>query len=382
MGILLVLLALLCAPSWTFASTDQLEAVHEAAEKLFRFCIDPGKTSLDERTLDVLADYVMGAKQTKEHAVPSLRDGTGAYFEFDTKITFPRFVEYSYSSLVPPVITRPSSLRYSIWTTPRGALKLPATWKRIPSGGSPVVVHGLEQESDTPDLNTHVYHEYDLKRTLILFNYKGHQAMLSISKQTGKSNVGKKGTILGNDNDWNYYYSGEPGTMTTGLGWVKSYIYDFCSIGIYVETGANSSMVRSGVFQWLRAGWSGINFVKSGHILAGLRRFSRDSRGSLESPRMPSPTQIASFYQSLSNMPPGELTERYTALQQAQRASAIQHGRISKSEGKERSFADVPKEQVLQELLLEYLKISLGKPALLGKQFLFPPAHVAPEETR
>jgi hypothetical protein len=225
----------------------------------------------------------------------------------------------------------------------------------------------MQHDSDTPDLTTGIYHEYDLKRTLILVNHKGRQALISVSKQIGKSNVGKKGVILGNDNDWNYYYSGEPGSTRTGLGWVKSYIYDYFSVGVYVESSNTPTMVRVGVFQWLRAGWSGINFVKSIHILGGLERFARNCRMILESPRLPTPGQMLSVYQSLLNMPADDLIKKYAALQQAQRSSAIKIGKISKSEGEERvSFANTPRKQMVEELMLIYLKTTLGKPTPPG----------------
>jgi hypothetical protein len=175
---------------------------------------------------------------------------------------------------------------------------------------------------------------------------------------------------MGNDNDWNYYYSGEPGTPRTGLGWVKSYIYDFFSVGVYLESGNTPTIVRSGVFHWLRAGWSGMNFVKPKHILAGMKRFSRDCKMSLESPLLPAPRQIISIYERLSNMPPVDLNKKYATLKKEQLSSAARAGRISKSELDEQaSFADIPKEQMLQELMLEYLKAILGKPTMLGKQY-------------
>jgi hypothetical protein len=232
----------------------------------------------------------------------------------------------------------------------------------------------MQRESDTPDIHTGVYHEYDLKRTLILVNHKGNQALISISKQVGKSDVGKKGVILGSDNDWNYYYSGEQGAPRTGLGWVKTYIYDYFSVAVYAESGTTQNMVRAGVFQWLRAGWTGINFVKPDHIITGMERFARDSRMILESPRLPAPGQISTVYQSFSSMPAADLLAKYTALQQTHRASAIQTGRISKSTGDEAlSFADTPKQQMIEELMMEYLKTTLGKPTLLGKQSPLPP---------
>jgi hypothetical protein len=370
-GIIVVglLLILLHQPVAALSPTDVSGPVNDAAMKLVQFCIEP-RTGLDEQAAATLVDYVLSSKQSREHGLPKSLQATGAYYEFDTKVTFPRFMEYSYNPSIPSAVTRPSSLRYSIWATPSGeAQALPHTWKPVPPGGAPVVVHGMQRESDTPDLNTGVYHEYDLKRTLILLNHKGRQALVSVSKQISKSGVGEKGVILGNDHDWNYYYSGEPGSTITGLGWAKSYIYDYFSIGVYVESGAASAVVRTGAFQWLRAGWSGINFVKSNHILAGMKRFARDSRTILESPRLPAPNQMVSVYQRLSNLSAGDLIKKYAALHQAQRASAIQTGKIGGSKGEEPvSFANTPREEMVEVLMVEYLKLALGKPTQLGKQ--------------
>jgi hypothetical protein len=365
--VLAPLLILFHQPAVAASPAEAFGSINDAAVKLVQFCIDP-KVGLDEQAVATLVDFVLTSKQNREYALPSSMDCTGAYFEFDTKTTFPRFLEYSYNPFIPAVITRPSSVRYSFWTVPRGkAHELPGTWKPIPPAGIPVVIHGIQRESDTPDLTTAVYHEYDLKRTLILLNHKGQQVLVSVSKQISKSNVGKKGVILGNDNDWNYYYSGEPGTPKTGLGWVKSYIYDCFSVGVYVESSTAPTMLRAGVFHWLRAGWSGINFVKSNHILNGMKRFARDCRMILESPRLPAPNQMVSVYQGLLNMPAGDLIKKYLAFQQGQLSSAIQIGRIKKPAGEERpSLANTPKEQMVEELMLEYLKVTLEKPTPSG----------------
>ena len=138
-SIIFVAMLILLRPGAPLSAQDPSEQINDAAMKLMQFCNDPAKVGLDEHAAAVLTDYVIGPKQSKEHSLPSLNDGTGAYFEFDTKITFPRFMEYSYNPFIPPVITRPSSLRYSIWSAPRGdQLRLPASWKRIPPGGAPV----------------------------------------------------------------------------------------------------------------------------------------------------------------------------------------------------------------------------------------------------
>ncbi|OPY66734.1 MAG: hypothetical protein A4E63_02463 [Syntrophorhabdus sp. PtaU1.Bin050] len=364
--VLAVLLVLTQPPVRALSAPDASGSVNDAVAKLVQFCMEP-RTVLDEQAVATLVDYVLSSKSSREFSLPKSRECTGAYYEFDTKISFPRFMDYSYSSVVPSVITRPSSMRYSLWSSSRGETQpLPATWKSISPAGAPVIVRGLQRESDTPDLNTGVYHEYDLKRTLILVNHKGRQALISISKQINKSNVGKKGVILGNDNDWTYYYSSEPGTPKTGIGWVKSYIYDYFSIGVYVES--NAAVVKTGVFQWLRAGWSGMNFVRPNHILGGMKRFAHNSKTVLESPRLPSPSQIISVYQWLSNVPVSELRKEYAVLQQALQSSAIRTGKIGKlASDKQISFANVPKEQIVEELMLEYIKMSLGKPTLAGQ---------------
>ena len=356
-------------PAPAASLTDIPRPVSDAAVRLVQYCRD-SKAGLDEQAVATLVDYVLTSKNIREYSLPESNRSYGAYFEFDTKIAFPRFMAYSYSSLVPAIIARPSSLRYSIWSNPRSDMqKMPASWSAIPPGGAPVVIRGMQHDSDTPDLTTGVYHEYGLKRTLILLNHGGRQVLISISKQIGESNVGKKGVILGNDNDWTYFYSNEPGTMKTWLGWAKSYIYDYFSVAVYAESGSSPAMVKTGAFQWLRAGWSGIDFVRPDHILAGMKRYAQNSRMVLESPRLPAPSQLASVYRSLSSMPASDLASEYAALQRALRSSAIQAGKISKSHAdKKQSFVDTSKEQMVEELMLEYLKMTLGKRALLGKQ--------------
>jgi hypothetical protein len=346
--------------------TEVPNPVNDAAMQLVQFCIEP-KVGLNEAAVGTLADYVLSSKQNREYSLPKSQECTGVYHEFDTKVTLPRFIEYSYNPLIPPVITKPSSVRYAAWASTRDeSQKLPASWAPVPPAGAPVVIQAIQRESDTPDLNSGVYHEYDLKRTLILQNHKGRQVFLSVSKQIDKSDVGKKGFILGEDTDWTYYYSAEIGSPRTGLGWVKSYIYDYFSVCVYVESSTAPSMVRAAVFQWLSAGWSGINFVKASHILRGLERFARDCKVVLESPRLPAPNQIISVYQQLSNTPASDLTKKYAALQQALRSKAFTMGKIGKSALDEPvSYANTPREQMVNELMLEYLKTSIGKAPLI-----------------
>jgi hypothetical protein len=100
-----------------------------------------------------------------------------------------------------------------------------------------------------------------------------------------------------------------------------------------------------------------------------MKRFAQSFSMVLESPRLPAPGQLTSVYQSFSRMPAPGLAREYAALQQALRSLAIQTGRISKSDAEEKhSPATISKEQMVEELMLEYLKMTLGKPTPLGKQ--------------
>jgi hypothetical protein len=103
-----------------------------------------------------------------------------------------------------------------------------------------------------------------------------------------------------------------------------------------------------------------------------MKRNAKNSKAILESPKLPAPSQIASTYQKLSSLPKNDLVERYTALQQARKSLAILSGKIDKNEVKKQdSYANTPKEQILEELMLEYFKITLGKSSLLGKKVVF-----------
>jgi hypothetical protein len=353
-------------PASAVSPSDSSSPIPPAAMKLVAFCADP-KVVLDIQAVGILVDYVLETKSNKEVALPKIENAPGAYYEYDTRINFASFLQYSYNSKIPSALTSPSSLRYSRWADLPGELpKLPGSWKLPLPGDKPAIVYGLEHAGNTPDLSTGVYYDYDLKRALILLNHKGRPVLVSISKQINISDVGKKGYILGNDDDWNYYYAGVTGSAKTGLGWVKSYIYSFSSVGIYVDSGSSPAMVRSGIFQWIRAGWSGINFVKTEHVIKGMKRHARNLKTILESPKLPAPNEIVSIYQRLSTLPQNDLVERYTALQKARQTLAVQ----SKTDEikQQTSYANTPKEQIIEELMLEYLKITLGKPSLLGKK--------------
>lgn len=199
-----------------------------------------------------------------------------AYAEFDLDTDLERLIRIAYSPDIPGVATAPSSLRLTYWTQVNGnGGKLPKLWEVLPDLDKPVVVTGTAYEEITPDVFSGAYYGYDLDRTLILFKYQGRRFLISLAKQRDVSEVGKKGVILGRDDQWNYLYTGAEGIPRFGLGWVRSYMYDSYAILVYCETNPTAPAVRLGVFKWVRAGWQDINMVRSFHIYRGINRFAK-----------------------------------------------------------------------------------------------------------
>jgi hypothetical protein len=348
---------------------DSSSPVPAAAFSLVQFCDNPA-AKLDTQAVETVVDYVLGSKANQGVALPNIKDAAGAYYEFDSGINFSNFIQYAFNSKIPSSIISPASLRYSRWMDPQEELqKMPSRWQSPLPINNPLIIHGMERDGTTPDLTTGVYYDYSLKRTLILFNHKGRKVLISISKQVNTSDVGKKGFIIGKDSNWNYYYSDEIGLDKMGLGWVKSFIYDLFSVSVYVESDASSHVVKSGMFQWIRAGWSGLNFVKAEHIIKGQKRYSECLRAVLESPNLPALSQLVSDYQKLSALSHPKLVERYASLQQSRQSLAVSNGAITADEiKKDVSYSHVPKEQIIEELMIEYLKLALGKSSLvMGK---------------
>jgi hypothetical protein len=217
-----------------------------------------------------------------------------AYTEFDVNKDIHQILKLTYHPDIPPMALMPSSLRLSYWKEVDGRKKdLPRLWEKFPNGNTPYVLKGVEHEEITPDSFSGAYYKYDLKRTLILFEYMGRKTLISLSKQVDVSEVGKKGLILEPDENWNYLYSGKKGVALPGLGWVESYMYDSYSIMVITETAPGASSVKCGFFKWVRAGWKSLNMVKKTHIYSGQQRFAKTFKTIVESPFLPDSSELA-----------------------------------------------------------------------------------------
>jgi hypothetical protein len=213
-------------------------------------------------------------------------------------------LQVAYNPQIPSYLAYPASVRFSTWEQIDGQKQpLPMLSEWIASSLAPKTLTGVEHIEITPDEFTGAYYSYQMKRLLVVMKYQGCNVFISASRQMGPSEVGMQGIVLGSDNDWNYIYTGKTGLAKSGLGWVDTYIYDSASITVYVERPSPRPKIHCAVFQWLRAGMSGLNLVRSAHIYSGLLRFAENFKTIVESPMIMDIESHREVFSRIENMP-------------------------------------------------------------------------------
>jgi hypothetical protein len=305
--VLLLLLLPVCSYATESGKKKEVDAsLREELAYLFSFV---GADAVGSETFQVdrisaLMRFVTSAKdpQVLYHA-GTFSGATSAYHDFDIHRSLSQILQMTYNPNIPTVVTMPASIRLSHWTdidTPERSL--PKLWETLPVLKAPQFITGVEHIVNSPDQHSGAYFEYDLYRTLILLKHEGRPVLISLSQQKDVSDVGKKGVIIGADDNWNYLYTGQAGVSYAGLGWVKSYIYDSYSVSFYIETDAALPTVRFGVFKWMRAGWAGINLARPPHIFRGLKRFAKNFKKVLENPRLGDVTAVSRDFANIKSL--------------------------------------------------------------------------------
>lgn len=294
-------------------------------------------------------------------------DSASAYLEIDIHRRLHDLLRLTFNPAIPWFTSTPSSLRLSDWRRTEGPwTEFPRLWE-LEGGAAPVVIRGVEQVENTPDLSTGGYYRYDLNRFLALFAAgDGRRVLVSVSRQSGPSEVGKKGFIIGDDEDWNYFYSGEPGLNLPGLGWVKSRMYDSAGVTVYLESAPGGASVRVANFKWVRAGWAGMNVVETRHIYRGLERFAKAFREIVESPRLPAVAEMEAACRRIDGLSDEALRGRIAGYREivARRAERLEGGarrQLPDAFWNEASWSRLGRPEMEAILVLETLKGFLGK---------------------
>ena len=227
--------------------------------------------------------------------LPQYKDAPGAYQGFAINMSMQPLLRYLYNPEIPQELIKPFSIRSSVWTTQGSAEEQRRLWADPWPPTSTVVVRGEQYDRTTADLSTGGCYGMRLRRVLVFLPEE--RALLSVSVQSEPSDVGTKGYLVGRDEDSRYVYSDEQGLTKTGLGWVSSRIQTNVSIGVYLDEGEK---VQSGVFQWMRAGWSGLSVIKESHIRDSLVRYRQRIGAVLHAPDLPAPEELEALFRTLN----------------------------------------------------------------------------------
>jgi len=233
--------------------------------------------------------------------VPKFQGAPGAYMGFPIRMPLQRLLRYLYNPSIPQEVLKPFSIRSSVWTGPEPGRAQAGLWAAPWPPAAPVVIRGRQRDRTTPDPATGGCYGMTLQRVIILL--PGKRAVLSVSVQDGDSDVGTKGYALGPESEGYYVYSGEKGLTRTGLGWVSSRIQTNVSIGVYLE--GEDGGVTSGVFQWMRAGWSGLSVIRESHIASSLTRYKTLFTARLAG--LPAPERLEEMYAGTAGRSEAEL---------------------------------------------------------------------------
>ena len=336
--------------------------------------IPPGSPNPSRQSLLPLLNYVMGNPDPAKVKPAKREHGNGAYTRTTINLPLQKVLRYCYDPEIPGEALYPNVLRRGYWLPGSDILTqktvLWDTDKSLPADGDAVILRGAEFEEITPDTFSGCYYSYTLDRLLILVRVDGKTALVSATKQRAPSSVGRVGAIVGKDNDWNYVYSKVVGSNIKLASWAETYMYDSANITVFYEEKPDAPQTQMAFFKYVKAGWANMNMVKSSHILDGSKRFVEGMRQVLESPRLPGADAIAAKVRNLRGMDATALRQALNPYSQGLAAQAGK-GALSSSDFKklvqEGSYASgLSNQEMGSELLKQYMKDQLGKPALKG----------------
>ncbi len=341
---------------------------------------DPKSPAPSAATLNALLDYAMSplspSPDGKEvYPAPRSDEGQGIYWRTTLGVPLATTLRYLYDPKLPQEAVYPASIRRQQWLPGSPFLKLtPGLWDQLGKNkDKPLVVRGTEEEEITPDTFSGSYYKYQSERLLILTEYEGRQALISVTWQKDRSDVGKKAAAIGDYQNWDYVYSGAPGMLTKGIGWAETYMYSSCAVMVLYEDAPGGRNTGYALFKWLRAGWASMNMVKRHHIQDGAVRSFDGLNAFLTSPRRPSADDIVAYTESLRKMDVDALRKKF-APYAAKVTEAVATNDALKSDDFQKVIKDgaygasLSKDELVAALVVNYIKTRLGKPVLAPTQ--------------
>jgi hypothetical protein len=337
-------------------------------DRLLELTRQDGNGQPDMDAVGRVVDYLLMNKDMgSTYSAGNRKGATSNYYEFTLNRSLEDLIRLAYNPDIPSYFVIPASLHQSRWIGLDGKSQaLPDLTKALASLSEPILIKGTEYVKNTPDTYSGSYYAYDLDRAIVLARYRGKRVLLSMSSQKEKSDVGKKGLVVGDDGDWNYLYTGEKGCTRTGLGWASTYMYDSESIMVYYEVTEPAPHLRCAVFKWVDAGWAGINMAQPNHIKKGVERFVNTFKQIVESTALPTPSVLAATIHRIDNLSMDELKQRvrnyFGSLKELhQNDSRLNRRWFARLFDNGRYVEGMSREELKAIVCKEYLKYLLGK---------------------
>jgi hypothetical protein len=368
LGVLVTGMLYLTAP--TAKAAHNIAAMPTETIPVLDYLMDMVKI-LDDDHFDVarmtpLMDFITSAKPADTiFTAKGSFNAPSAYSGFSVDTDIRRLVNYTLNADIPAHFLWPSSLRLTTWTHIQGGDDQFQRLQTAAGRNAPYVLRGVEQVTITPDQHTGAYYSYSVDKLVLLAPYQKGMALISIYSQQGPSAVGKKGWVLGKDEDWTYLYTQDTGLNIGGLGWASTQMYDSLGITVYYQPDLESSEVICGVVSWVKAGWAGINMVQPRHIHRGLVRVATAFKAILEDPRLPEPADLAQTFSKSRQLSKATLKDYakayYNSLEERLGASASVQRKIKQALDPVTLLDHMTRDELYAVLALDYFKKLLGR---------------------
>lgn len=310
--VLLLFLLLFCTGTATASEQNRarpnLPRVLENALTNVLAATQAGRPDPQEHDINIILRFVT----TPDNNVllyPAAREhGVGIFHRDVIEQPLQTIAAYILDPVVPGELLYPSMVRRNAWMPESPILSEYRAFLESPwPPPAPLVTRGQEVEETTPELSSGCYYSYTMDRLFFLTAMGGRTALITASVMPELSGIGRRGGIVGKDEDWRYVYTGREGTNLSMLTWARTHIYGSATVTVFIETVPGSSRTDVYIFKWTRAGWSGMNVVRPSHIAGGLRRYLASFRQFLESPGRPARAEIAAWRKELAALSTEEI---------------------------------------------------------------------------
>ncbi len=346
---------------------DMPDEVMPALHYLLGLVGNPQSATFDIQQIEPLVTFCQAAKSPNAiYQANGSFDAPSAYHEFSVHTDLQRLIDYTMDTDIPSFFFWPSSLRLTRWTRVNGG---DGQFDRLKAASSnldaPFIFSGTEHVTITPDQHTGAYYTYDVDKLVILTPLLQGRAMISIYRQQKPSEVGRKGWVLGSDDEWSYLYTQETGLNVKGLGWANTYMYDSSGITVYYQPDPQKPLVTCSVVSWVNAGWAGLNMVKPRHIHRGLVRVATAFKTIMEDPRLPDPKVLAETFAHSDQLSTATLKayarDYFDHLEQRLSASESLQKEMGGTLDPETALAQMNRDELYAVLALDYFKKLLGR---------------------